>query len=71
MVSNMPPSVRLQLRLVTTVKVGQMRHPPVLRITAAAAAAVTAESRPSSVPATTLLHATAPPGRPLQDGESW
>ena len=59
----MPPSVRLQLWLVTTVKVSQMRHPPVSRITAVAAA-VTAESRPSSVPATMLLHATAP-----RDGE--
>ena len=63
MVLNMTPSVRLQLRLVTTAEVGQMRHPPVLQITAAAAvtdaaATTAAEPSPSSVPATTQLHYT-------------
>ena len=68
MVSNTPLSVRLKLRLVAAVEVGQMRHPPVLPVTSvtAAAAATTpsaAESRACFVPATTLLHATTPPGR--------
>ena len=68
MVSNTPLSVRLKLRLVAAVQVGQMRHPPVLPVTSATAAAAAttpsaAESRASSVPATTLLHATTPPGR--------
>ena len=60
MVSNMPLSVRLKLRLVTAVQVGQMRHPPVLPVTSATTPSA-AESRACSVPATTLLHATTPP----------
>ena len=68
MVSNTPLSVRLKLRLVAAVEVGQMRHPPVLQITAAAAvtdaaATTTAEPSPYSVPATTQLHYTTAPGR--------
>ena len=66
MISSTPPSVRLQLRLVTAVEVDQMRHPAVLPVasaTATAAATTTTVPHPSSVPATTLLHTTPPPGR--------
>ena len=66
MVSNTPLSVRLKLRLVAAVEVGQMRHPPVLPVTSATAAAAAttpsaAESRACFVPATCLLYTSPSP----------
>lgn len=59
----MPLLVSLQLPLVANaVKVGQMRSPPVLHINATTPT-FTAKTLASSMPATTLPHATAPRGQ--------